>query len=408
MGYFMNKKIIKIEMLSTGDEVLYGQIIDTNAAWLSELLFQESILMTSRHTVGDDLTQLIYTLKQHSLDNDIIIVNGGLGPTSDDLSAQAAALANHESLILHQEWVDKIEQYFSSRGKTMSPSNIKQAMLPQSATLIDNPMGTACGFKMRINQCLLYFTPGVPSEFKEMVKTSILPEIKLSFPTLEKKLCYRLMTMGQTESDLATKIDNKLNIPTDIVVGYRAAMPMIELKLTGSEQQRNKMDELWQQIKSIVANNFLYESVLTQHGDLGLAMLVSKILLEKNQTIAVIEQQSAGVIAHQLFECEAPLVKSEIVPLFPEDSKDYFLDTLTKNRADIVLGLVNFRERNTEFTLIIATPQQFLKFNLRYTGRQQNRHITQKILCAIALDALRRYLENMPIIGTNVWLDLIE
>ena len=404
----MNKKMIKIEMLSTGDEVLYGQIIDTNAAWLSQLLFQEGILITSRHTVGDDLTQLICTLKLHSLDNDIIIVNGGLGPTSDDLSAQAAALANNESLILHQEWVHKIKQYFSNRGKTMPPSNIKQAMLPQSATLIDNPIGTACGFKMQINQCLLYFTPGVPSEFKEMVKTSILPEIKLSFPTLEKKLCYRLMTMGQTESDLATKIDNKLNIPTDIVVGYRAAMPMIELKLTGPELQKNKMDELWQQIKSIVANNLLYEGVLTQHGDLGLAMLVSRILLEKDQTIAVIEQQSAGVIAHQLFECEAPLVKSEIVPLFPEDPKAYFLDILTKYRADIVLGLVNFRERNTEFTLIIATSQQFLKFNLKYTGRQQNRHITQKILCAIALDALRRYLENMPIIGTNVWLDLIE
>lgn len=404
----MNKKMIKIEMLSTGDEVLYGQIIDTNAAWLSQLLFQEGILMTARHTVGDDLTQLICTLKQHSLDNDIIIVNGGLGPTSDDLSAQAAALANHESLILHQEWVHKIEQYFLNRGKTMPPSNIKQAMLPQSATLIDNPIGTACGFKMQINQCLLYFTPGVPSEFKEMMKTSILPEIKLSFPTLEKKLCYRLMTMGQTESDLATQIDSKLNIPTDIVVGYRAAMPMIELKLTGPELQKNKMDELWQQIKSIVANNLLYEGVLTQHGDLGLAMLVSRILLEKDQTIAVIEQQSAGVIAHQLFECEAPLVKSEIVPLFPEDPKAYFLDILTKYRADIVLGLVNFRERNTEFTLIIATSQQFLKFNLKYTGRQQNRHITQKILCAIALDALRRYLENMPIIGTNVWLDLIE
>ena len=335
-------------------------------------------------------------------------MNGGLGPTSDDLSAQAAALANHESLILHQEWVHKIEQYFLNRGKTMPPSNIKQAMLPQSATLIDNPIGTACGFKMQINQCLLYFTPGVPSEFKEMMKTSILPEIKLSFPTLEKKLCYRLMTMGQTESDLATQIDSKLNIPTDIVVGYRAAMPMIELKLTGPELQKNKMDELWQQIKSIVANNFLYEGVLTQHGDLGLAMLVSRILLEKDQTIAVIEQQSAGVIAHQLFECEAPLVKSEIVPLLLEEPKAYFLDILTKYRADIVLGLVNFRERNTEFTLIIATSQQFLKFNLRYTGRQQNRHITQKILCAIALDALRRYLENMPIIGTNVWLDLIE
>lgn len=404
----MIKKKINIEMLSTGDEVLHGQIIDTNAAWLSQFLFQEGILITSKHTVGDDLTQLISTLQQHSLDNDIIIVNGGLGPTSDDLSAQAAALANHEPLILHQEWLSKIEQFFLRHGKTMSPSNIKQAMLPQSATLIDNPIGTACGFKIQINHCLLYFTPGVPSEFKEMIKTWILPEIKLNFPTLEKKLCYRLMTMGQTESNLATQIDDNLNLPTDIVIGYRATMPMVELKLTGSEEQKTKMDALWQKIKAIVANNFLYEGVLTQHGDLGLAMFVSKILIEKGQTIAVIEHQSAGRIAHQLFECEAPLVKSEIVPLFPEAFKDYCLHVLTRNRADIVLGLVNFREKKTEFTLIIATSQQFFQFNLKYTGQVQNREITQKILCAIALDALRRYLLNMPILGKNVWLDLIE
>ena len=94
---------IRIEMLSTGDEVLYGQIVDTNAAWLSDFLFEAGINLTSRHTVGDDLLTLVYTLQERSLHNDILIVNGGLGPTSDDLSAQAAAQANNESLVLHEQ-----------------------------------------------------------------------------------------------------------------------------------------------------------------------------------------------------------------------------------------------------------------------------------------------------------------
>ncbi|MBI0157252.1 molybdopterin-binding protein [Gilliamella sp. M0364] len=124
------KDRIKIEMISTGDEVLYGQIIDTNAAWLSDFLFQEGITITSRHTIGDNLSTLIETLKERSLQNDILIVNGGLGPTSDDLSAQAAALANNESLVLHEQWLKSLERYFLNRGRTMPASNIKQAMLP--------------------------------------------------------------------------------------------------------------------------------------------------------------------------------------------------------------------------------------------------------------------------------------
>lgn len=400
-------KIPKIEMISTGDEVLYGQIIDTNATWLSQLLFEEGITITSRYTVGDNLEQLIHTFKQRSLVNDIIIINGGLGPTSDDLTAEAAAKANNESLTLNHDWLLKIEHYFSRRGKTMPSSNIKQAMLPESASLIDNPIGTACGFKMEINNCLLFFTPGVPSEFKEMVQNSILLDIIERLPTIDKKLCYRLTTMGRTESDLATEIEAKIDFPEDIMIGYRAAMPIIELKLTGPESQKDKMDELWSKIKVIVSSNFLFEGVLSQQDAFGLAQLVSRLLLDKNQTIAVIEQQSAGVIGSQLFESAAPLVKSEILPLLLEDPKSYCLQILNHNHADIVLGLVNFREKNSEFTLLIATSKQVWQYNLKYTGRLQNRQTERKIFCAIALDALRRYLLNMPIIGPNVWLEVI-
>lgn len=401
------KKHIKIEMLSTGDEVLYGQIVDTNAAWLSDFLFEEGITITSRHTVGDDLLTLVETLQERSLHNDILIVNGGLGPTSDDLSAQAAAQANNESLILHEEWLKTLERYFLNRGRVMPATNIKQAMLPQSATLIDNPIGTACGFKMQLNHCLLFFTPGVPSEFKAMVRNSILPEIKANYPITESKLCYRLTTMGRTESDLGQAIETTVKLPDSITVGYRAAMPIIELKLTGSESKKSEMDNIWQKIKAIVADNLLYEGVVINQGESGLAQVVSKLLNQSKQTIVVIEQQSAGMVSYQLFEANAPIVKSEVVPFMMEEPIDYFSQILQNQRVDIVLGIVNFQEKNTEFTLIIATIKQVLHFKLKYIGRSQSSKIQQQILTAIALDGLRRYLLNLPIVGPNVWLEQI-
>ena len=402
------KDRIKIEMLSTGDEVLYGQIIDINAAWLSDFLFQEGIIITSRHTVGDNLSTLIDTLQERSLQNDILIVNGGLGPTSDDLNAQAAALANNESLVLHEEWLKSLERYFLNRGREMPASNIKQAMLPQSATLIDNPIGTACGFKMKVNNCLLFFTPGVPSEFKQMIKNEILPEIKLNYPLTDSKLCYRLTTMGRTESDLAQEIDAILEIPENITIGYRAAMPIIELKAMGPESQRSEMDKLWQQIKSIVNANLLYEGVLNQSDESGLAHVVSKLLHDKNQSVVIIEQQSAGIISYQLLEADAPVIKSEIVPLLLDDPSSYFTKLLKEQGANIAIGIINFQEKNSQFTLIIATLKKVLHFNLKYIGRSQSKRTQQQVLAAIALDGLRRYLLDMPIIGANVWLEVME
>ena len=113
------------------------------------------------------------------------------------------------------------------------------------------------------------------------------------------------------------------------------------------------------------------------------------------------------MISYQLFEADAPVVKSEIVPLLLDDPSSYFTKLLKAQGANIAIGIINFQEKNSQFTLIIAILKKVLHFNLKYIGRSQNKRTQQHVLSAIALDGLRRYLLNMPIVGPNVWLELI-
>ena len=137
--------MLNVEKLSTGDEVLHGQIIDTNAAWLADFFFNQGLPLKCRHTVGDDLDALVAILRERSEHADVLIVNGGLGPTSDDLSALAAATAKGEGLILHQEWLETMTRFFAERGRPMAASNRKQAEIPQSAGCVPCGSGPVCG-----------------------------------------------------------------------------------------------------------------------------------------------------------------------------------------------------------------------------------------------------------------------
>lgn len=250
--------MIRVEMLSTGDEVLHGQIVDTNAAWLADVLFQQGLPMTSRTTVGDSLESLIATLQSRSREADVLIVNGGLGPTSDDLSALAAARACGVALEMQHEWLAQMEAWFASRGRVMAASNRKQAEIPAGAELIDNPVGTACGFALQLNRCWIFFTPGVPSEFKVMVEQQIIPRLKAKFSPPEPPICLRLTTFGRGESDIAAELE-PLSLPEGVVMGYRSSMPIIEIKLTGPASQRVAMEQVWQQVRLQLAECTIFE-----------------------------------------------------------------------------------------------------------------------------------------------------
>src|SRR5205823_5056146 len=161
----------------TGDEVLTGKIVNTNFSYISQKLEDVGLSVRWGTTIGDDRDTLLAAFLHAGERADAVIVNGGLGPTVDDLSQEIAARAAGVDLVLSEEWLTTMEAFFQRRSRVMSPNNGKQAMLPQSAEILDNPIGTACGFAMDIGRARFFFTPGVPREVRRMLEEQVIPRI---------------------------------------------------------------------------------------------------------------------------------------------------------------------------------------------------------------------------------------
>src|ERR1700760_2382044 len=168
---------MRIEIICTGDEVLTGKISNTNFSYMAQKLEDVGLSVVWGTTVGDDRDTLLAAFQLAAQRGDAVIVNGGLGPTVDDLSQEVAAQAAGVELVLHQEWLARMESFFTRRMRTMPPNNVKQAMLPATAEFIDNPIGTACGFALDIGKARFFFTPGVPRELRRMLDEQVIPRL---------------------------------------------------------------------------------------------------------------------------------------------------------------------------------------------------------------------------------------
>ena len=389
-------------MLSTGDEVLHGQIVDTNAAWLADVLFQNGLPMSSRSTVGDSLSSLVETLQARSEVADVLIVNGGLGPTSDDLSALAAAKASGVELVLHQAWLDNIEAWFASRGRVMAASNRKQAEIPANAEMLDNPVGTACGFALRLNRCWIFFTPGVPSEFKVMVEQQILPRLKQQFDLPEPPLCLRLTTFGRGESDIAAELE-PLALPEGVVMGYRSSMPIIEIKLTGPASQRVAMEQVWQQVRLLLADCTIFE------GTEGLPALLARELKDHGFRLALSEQYTAGLLHWQLAAAEVPLSAAEILPAHEEGLEKQVQRTRAlAAHQGTVLALSTGALEEGEVSLALHTPEASWGQRVKFTHGRHNLETRQKVVAMMAMNMLRRWLHGSEVSTGHGWIDVLE
>ncbi|MFW0765147.1 nicotinamide mononucleotide deamidase-related protein YfaY [Trabulsiella odontotermitis] len=394
--------MINVEMLSTGDEVLHGQITDTNAAWLADVFFNQGLPLTRRNTVGDNLDDLVAILRERSEHADVLIVNGGLGPTSDDLSALAAAQAKGESLVLHEAWLAHMETFFSERGRVMAPSNRKQAEIPASAELVDNPVGTACGFAVQLNRCLMFFTPGVPSEFKVMVQQEILPRLRARFALPEPPLCLRLTTFGRSESDLAQALD-PLPLPPGVTMGYRSSMPIIELKLTGPASERDAMLALWPEVKKVAGESLIFE------GTEGLAAQISRRLQEKQLSLTLSEQFTGGLIALQLNREGAPLLASEVVPPQPEtlaQTAHWTAERRVNHFAGVALAVSGLETDHLNFAL--STAEGTWALRVKFSTNRHNLQTRQEVGAMMALNMLRRWLNGQEIASEHGWITVVE
>ncbi|EPK6185497.1 nicotinamide mononucleotide deamidase-related protein YfaY [Klebsiella pneumoniae] len=394
--------MLNVEMLSTGDEVLHGQIVDTNAAWLADFFFNQGLPLTRRNTVGDNLDALVAILRERSEQADVLIVNGGLGPTSDDLSALAAATAKGEGLILHPEWLETMTRFFAERGRPMAESNRKQAEIPASAEMINNPVGTACGFAIQLNRCLMFFTPGVPSEFKVMVEQEILPRLRQRFTLPDPPVCLRLTTFGRSESELAQSL-NPLTLPSGVVMGYRSSMPIIELKLTGPANQRDAMLALWPEVRKVAGDSLIFE------GTEGLPAQIARCLQERQLSLTLSEQFTSGLLALQLSRAGAPLLASEVVPAQEEtlaQAARWAAERRINHFAGLALAVSG--QENDHLNVALATPDGTFALRVKFSATRHSLAVRQEVCAMMALNMLRRWLNGQPLASEHGWINVVD
>src|SRR6476620_2723925 len=225
---------MRIEIICTGDEVLTGKIVNTNFSYMTQKLEDAGFAVQWETTVGDDRENLLRAFQLAGSRADAVIVNGGLGPTVDDLSQEIAAKAAGVDLVLSEEWLAKMESYFARRSRVMPPNNKKQAMLPAGAEVLDNPVGTACGFAVNIGKARFFFTPGVPREMRRMLEEQIVPRLLATTGAPTAIFLKRFHSYGLGESH----VDQLLTGVEDLVpdgsakLGFRAHYPQIETKVT--------------------------------------------------------------------------------------------------------------------------------------------------------------------------------
>ncbi len=287
------------EVLATGDEIITGSVTDTNSAYISEKLEETGILVVRHCCAGDDMDTLVSLFKETGSRADIAVVTGGLGPTLDDITSEAAAKAAGVALFQDKAALKSIEDYFKPKKRTISESNFKQALLPEGAECIPNPAGTAPGFVQTIGKCRFFFLPGVPLEMYSMFSESVLPEIEQIHGN--NRLFNRvkiISVFGLPESTVGERLHGITQDFPEIKPGLRAVFPEIHVKLYGRGKDSRYLDECIEQATERILKK-IGKNVFSVDGN-SMQAEVGKLLNEKKSTIAIAESCTGGLISHWL------------------------------------------------------------------------------------------------------------
>lgn len=282
-------------ILSQGDEVVTGQTVDTNAAWLAEQLTELGVDVVRHLTVGDRLDDLVEALRDTTSRVDVVICTGGLGPTDDDLTAEACAAAFDRPLELDEEALTHLQALYARFGRPMAASNRKQALLPGGSARLDNARGTAPGFAFHVGPALLACLPGVPSEMRHMFREQVLSRIRARLHGPPGRLVV-LRTTGVGESVLQDRIGH-LTHP-DAVLGYRTMLGENQIKLRFRAGVTDAtIRKLVNELRVLVGSSVF--SVEGMDGEPGgsLVQVVARRLLDQGATLSLAESCTGGLVA---------------------------------------------------------------------------------------------------------------
>ena len=333
------KKILA-ELLTIGDEILYGQIVDTNSQWMSVELDKIGVKVIRKTTVGDAEDEILTAFAEAEKRADVILITGGLGPTSDDMTKPLLAKYFNCGLKINEEALAEVTEFFKSRGRELTELNRQQAALPTACEKITNPVGTAPGMWFKKGDKVFMSMPGVPYEMKKMMTEQVLPRIakKYQLPVIHHKV---IRTIGIGESFLAEKIsDWEQSLPDHIKLAYLPSLGEVKLRLTSFgnslPQLESESNALTEKLQEQIGQ-FIYG-----FGEESIEVVVGKILREKKLTLSVAESCTGGYLSH--------LITS--VP----GSSEYFLGSMIPYAYEIKMRQLGVKPETLENYGAVSEP----------------------------------------------------
>jgi len=289
---------MKAAIITIGDELLIGQTIDTNSAWMGAELSKSGFDVYRITSVHDRREDIIYALNEAAGKTDVVLITGGLGPTSDDITKQTLCEFFSTRLIINQEVLRMIEEMMSHRNFPMNDNNRRQAEIPESCRVLKNATGTAPGMWFEKERTIYISMPGVPHEMKYLMNEYVLPELNKRF-TSQIIIHRNIMTYGSFEAKLAEILTTfEAGLPENIKLAYLPASGVIKLRLTGTGSDNNSLTYLIsEQVKKLYE---IIPELIYGENEESLEMVIGKYLKLNNKTVSTAESCTGGEIAHML------------------------------------------------------------------------------------------------------------
>ena len=319
-------------IVTIGDEILIGQVVDTNSSWIARQLNLQGIKVQEMLSISDTHEAITESLNYAFSKVDLVLMTGGLGPTKDDITKKTIADYYDVGMEFHQTTFDYIEKLFKRWGRSTTEAHRLQCFMPTNAVLVDNKMGSAPGMWFDENDKVLISMPGVPYEMEYIMLNGVLPKLKNRFISLP--IAHRtVLTVGEGESRLATKIETfEDNLPPNIKLAYLPGLGQVRLRLTGRGKDELKLnsqlDEKVEELKTIISEFiFGYEKN-------SLENVVGELLKEQNKTLSTAESCTGGFIAHKITSIAG--------------SSEYFLGSIVSYSNEMKMNLLGVKPETLE------------------------------------------------------------
>lgn len=323
---------MKVHILTIGDEILIGQIVDTNAAWMSRRLNLQGAQVSGKSSVGDDLEDIQEGLRNALAKADAVLITGGLGPTKDDITKKALADFFGVDLIFHEGTWERIQKLFEKWGRSTTPAHRQQCFMPANAHLLHNKMGTAPGMWFEHEGKVVVSMPGIPYEMEYLMQYEVLPRLAAHFPG--RPIAHRtILTVGEGESRIAARIEAfEEQLPPGFKLAYLPNLGKVRLRLTGTgadqEALERELDSKAQELEALIPE------LVFGRGEEQLEAVIGRMLRERNLTLGTAESCTGGLIAHRI----------TTIP----GSSDYFAGSVVSYSNDLKQRLLGVKAATLE------------------------------------------------------------